>query len=325
MSRRQLLIALTAATLCGVGPMSRAADFPSKPVTIVVPYPAGGAADLVARTLAPKLAERLGQPVVVDNTAGASGTIGAAKVVAAAPDGHTLLLGSGSEVSIAKLTNPAIRYDGTRDLAPVALVGTQPLVLVARSGFAARSLDEMLSAARANPGKLNYGTAGMGTPQHLLGTLLAMEAKVELTHIPYKGAAPIVNDVLGQQLDLAVLTLSGAQAHVKSGGMRALALSEKQRAAALPQVAPFAETKGLAAVDLNVWSGLLAPAKTPAAVIERLNRDIVAVLGQGDVQAKLTEAGYRIVGGGADAFAGFIAAETDKYRRIVQSANIKTD
>jgi len=302
-----------------------AADFPAKPVVIVVPYAAGGAADFVARTVAAKLSTRLKQPVVVENVGGASGTIGAAKVVAAAPDGYTLLLGSGSEVSIARLTNPKIRYDGQRDLAPVALVGTQPLVLVGSNSLSARTMDEVLALARANPGKLNYGTAGVGTPQHLMGELINLDAKVKLFHVPYKGAAPIINDLLGKQLDLAVVTLSGAQAHVKSGGMRAIALSEKRRATAMPQVPTVSETRGLESVDMGVWSGLLAPAKTPPEVVDLLNREIGQVLRQPDVQARLTEAGYRIVGGSPASFAEFISAETDKYRRIVQAAGIQAE
>ncbi|HLB78332.1 MAG TPA: tripartite tricarboxylate transporter substrate-binding protein, partial [Candidatus Dormibacteraeota bacterium] len=179
---RKLLSALVVSVSC-IG-AAHALDFPARPVTIVVPFPAGGAADFVARTIAPKLSERLKQPVVIDNTAGASGTVGAAKVVAAAPDGHTMLLGSGSEVSIARLTNPKIKYDGQRDLAPVTLVGTQPLLLVGSTSFSARSMDEVLVLARANPGKLNFGTAGVGTPQHLMGELINLEAKVKLFHIP---------------------------------------------------------------------------------------------------------------------------------------------
>ncbi len=320
---KKLLPALVASLSC-IG-AAQALDFPVRPVTIVVPFPAGGAADFVARTIAPKLSERLKQPVVIDNTAGASGTIGAAKVVAAEPDGYTMLLGSGSEVSIARLTNPKIKYDGQRDLAPITLVGTQPLLLVGSTGFTARSMDEVLAQARANPGKLNFGTAGVGTPQHLMVELINLEAKVKLFHIPYKGAAPIINDVLGQQLDLAVVTLSGAQAHVKAGTMRAIALSESRRSPAMPQVSSVSETKGLGAVDMGVWSGLLAPAKTPPAVIELLNRELVEVLKQPDVQAKLTDAGYRIATNSPAAFARFIATETDKYRRIVQTANIQSD
>jgi len=320
---RKLLSALVVSVSC-IG-AAHALDFPARPVTIVVPFPAGGAADFVARTIAPKLSERLKQPVVIDNTAGASGTVGAAKVVAAAPDGHTMLLGSGSEVSIARLTNPKIKYDGQRDLAPVTLVGTQPLLLVGSTSFSARSMDEVLVLARANPGKLNFGTAGVGTPQHLMGELINLEAKVKLFHIPYKGAAPIINDVLGQQLDLAVVALSGAQAHVKAGTMRAIAVSESRRARAMPQVAPVSETQGLGAVDMGVWSGLLVPAKSPPAATELLNRELLEVLKQPDVQAKLMDAGYRIAANSPGAFANFIAAETDKYRRIVRAANIQSD
>ncbi len=317
------LASLVAAT-CLAG-TAIADTYPSKPITLLVGYTPGGSVDLVARTVAEELGKRLGQPVVVENAAGAAGTIGAAKAVRAAPDGYTLLLGSGSEISIARLTSPSVKYDGQKDLQPITLVGTQSMVLVGANNVAARNTDELLAYARANPDKLSFASSGVGTPLHLSGELIKQQAKINMEHVPYKGAGPMLTDLLGGQIPLAVLVLSSALPHIKTGKIKVFGVTEAHRASALPDVPTLAESKGLDGVDMGVWFGLFAPAKTPEAITARLDKEMAEVLKQPAVRDKLTESGLALAGLGPKDFASFIGKETAKYQKIIQTANIRTD
>ncbi len=299
-----------------------AQNYPAKPITLVVGYPPGGSVDLIARTIAPELGRRLGQPIVIDNAAGASGTIGTQKVVAAAADGYTLLLGSGSEISIAKLTNPAVRYDGARDLSPLALIGTQPMVLVGKAGIEAKNADELVASAKRSPGKYSFASSGTGTPLHLAGEMINQQGQIQLVHVPYKGAAPMANDILGGQIDLAVFVLSSALPHIKSGKVRAFGVTESRRSKAAPDVPSLAETKGLEGVDMGVWFGLFAPARLAAPVADLLQKELLATLAEPAVRAKLTDAGVNVVAAPASDLAAFVGKETQKYRRIVEIAKI---
>ncbi|NUO86612.1 MAG: tripartite tricarboxylate transporter substrate binding protein [Cupriavidus sp.] len=300
-----------------------AATWPTKPITLVVGYTAGGSVDLVARTIAPELGKRLGQSVVIENLGGAGGTIGAAKVVKAEADGYTLLMGSGSEVSIARLTNPAVRYDGEKDLAPVTFVGTQPMVLVGKPGLPAKNAAELITLAKAQPGKLSYASSGVGTPLNLAGELIKQQGRVEITHVPYKGASAMATDLLGGQIDLAGMVLSSALPHIQANRVQAYGVTNARRSPVAPNVPALAETTALKGVDMGVWFGLMGPASLPKPVVERLNTEMQAVLAMPEVKKKLAEAGVEVAPGNPAQFGSFIRRETGRYRTIVQTAGIQ--
>ena len=321
---RRTLAATLLACLAALGAgtaLAQDAPYPSRPVTLVVGYSAGGSVDLVARAVAPELARRLGQQVVVENVAGAGGTLGAAKVVAARPDGYTLLLGSPSEVGINSLITRQARYDGLQDLAAVGLIGAQPLVLVAGPRMAATDANAFRALLAQQPGKLSYATSGIGTPLHLAGELIKREGGVDMVHVPYRGAPQMATDLLGGQVDFAVFVLSSALPHIREGRMKAIGLTTRQRAAVAREIPALAETPRFAAVDLGVWFGLFAPARTPAPVVARLQRELREVLRQGEVAGKLEAAGLTLT---PDLDAPrFVREEVERFRRIVEFARIE--
>lgn len=302
-----------------------AQTYPARSVTLVVGYAPGGAVDLVARVTGAPLTERLGQSVVIENIGGASGTVGTAKVVAARPDGYTLLLGSGSEVSIAKLINPNVTYDGERDLSPISLVGTAPMVLVGGAKLKAETLEQLLAEARARPGQLNYASPGIGSPLHLAGELIKMRGGVDISHVPYKGSGPSINDLLGGQIELAVVAISTGLPHINSGKLKAFGVTEAKRSKVAPTIPALAENKNLAGVDIGVWYGLFAPAKTPAAILQRLHKDLLEALKHPKLVSTLADQGISIVGSSPAELQAFIRADTEKYRKIVESANIRAE
>lgn len=321
---RRTLAATLLACLAALGAgtaLAQDAPYPSRPVTLVVGYSAGGSVDLVARAVAPELARRLGQQVVVDNVGGAGGTLGAAKVVAARPDGYTLLLGSPSEVGINQLITRQARYDGLQDLAALGMIGAQPLVLVAGPRTAATDANAFRALLAQQPGKLSYATSGIGTPLHLAGELIKREGGVDMVHVPYRGAPQMATDLLGGQVDFAVFVLSSALPHIREGRMKAIGLTTRQRAAVAREIPALAETPRFAAVDLGVWFGLFAPARTPAPVVARLQRELREVLRQGEVAGKLEAAGLTLT---PDLDAPrFVREEVERFRRIVEFARIE--
>ncbi|RYY59198.1 MAG: tripartite tricarboxylate transporter substrate binding protein, partial [Comamonadaceae bacterium] len=279
--RAILAIALGAATLA---PSLHADTWPAKPVTLVVPYPPGGSADILARSIGQKLGDRLGQTVIVENRAGAGTAIGAKAVAVAAPDGYTLLLGTVSSQAI----NPAmtkVGYDALKDFVAVSPVAAIPFVLVAHPSLPAANVGDVLAMARATPGKVSYASAGPGTSNHLAGELMASAAKVTLLHVPYKGSAPALNDVLGGHVPLMFDLLATALPNVQSGKLKALAVTSRQRTPLLPNV-PTARESGLQDYEVTAWFGVFAPAATPAPVVARLNGDLTAVLQAPDMQKR---------------------------------------
>jgi tripartite-type tricarboxylate transporter receptor subunit TctC len=301
------------------------AAYPERPITMVVPFSPGGSSDNVGRSLEQKLSERLGQPIVVENVGGAGGVIGTHKVVRAKADGYTVLVGSGSEILINKLINPKTPYDASKDLTPLAFIGTGPMVLVAKTSLPVNSVSEVLAFARANPGKLNYASAGNGTPMHVAGELLKIRGNVSMVHVPYKGAAPALMDIIGGQIDLGVSTLSAALPHIKAGKVKALAVTTAKRTELAPDIPAIAETKGLEGFDLGVWFGLFAPDGTPPDVIRRLQTETQAVLQDPAVRKRLAEVGITPSGASAEALAKFMAAETQTYRKVVDAAKITAE
>jgi tripartite-type tricarboxylate transporter receptor subunit TctC len=317
-SRRQLLRwsgLLPAATLPS---WVSAQSWPlGKTITLLVGYPPGGSTDMVARTIGEALGKRLGATVIIENAAGAGGTIGAQKVVNATPDGYTLLLGSGSEVSIARLFNSAVRYNGETDLSHIGLIGTTPMVLLAGAKTSIKTLDEAISKSKAEPKRYSFASSGVGTPLHISGELLNMMAGSNLRHIPYRGAAQQVQDLLGGQIEYSMSVLSSALPHMESGKAIALAVTTAQRSRAAPQVPAMSEHPRLKGYDMNVWFGLFGPAKLPALMMARLNQALNESLRDPMVWQKLQAAGISNDGGSPAQLSSFIRAETTRVKSVV--------
>ena len=299
--------------------------YPERPVTLVVPFAPGGSSDIIARTIAPTLGERLGQPVVLDNVSGAGGTLGTQKTVRAAPDGYTMLLGSGSEILINKLINPKTPYDALKDLSPIVFVGTGPMVLIGKTTMAASTMAELLKQAREKPGALSYASAGNGTPMHVAAELLKMRAGVSMVHIPYRGAAPAITDIVGGQIDLGVSTLIAALPYIRSGKVKAYAVTSLQRSELAPEIPALSQTPRLEGFDLGVWFGLFVPAGTPADVAKKLQAAAAATMADAGVRKRLNEQSIRPSGAGADELEKFMAQEVEKYRSVVKAAKISAD
>ncbi len=316
--RRSLLAGLAIAACM---PTAYAQGWPAaKAITLVVGYPAGGSVDLVARIVSEPLGKRLGTQIVVENIGGAGGTIGAQKVVNAAPDGYTLLLGSGSEVSIARIYNAAVKYNGETDLTGIGLIGITPMVFVAGPKAGVKTMDEALALAKRNPGKLNFASSGIGTPLHVAGELINLKAGTSIRHVPYRGAAQMVQDVLGNNIEFGVFVLSSALPHIESGRMIPLAVTTTERSRAAPQVPAMTEFAKMKDYNMNVWFGLFGPAKLPAPMAARLNKELGEVLRDPAVWQKLQKAGISNEGGTPQALASFIKAETLRVRSVVNQA-----
>lgn len=323
-TRRLLPRTSRVAAICGLllGAGGAFAAYPDKPITLVVPFAPGGSSDIVARNLAPMLGERLGQSVIIDNVSGAGGLLGTQRTIRAAPDGYTILLGSGSEILINKLINPALAYDGIKDLAPAVFVGTGPMVLVGKPGLPANNVTELLALAHAKPGVLSYASAGNGTPMHVAGELLKMRANIFMTHIPYRGAAPALVDLIGGQIDLGVSTLSAAQPYIKSGKIKAYAVTSAKPSELAPGIPALGMVRGLEGFDLGVWFGLFMPAKTPPEILQKVQAAAQQVLADPAIRKKLAEQGISASGASADELRKFMATEVEKYRAVVKAAKI---
>jgi tripartite-type tricarboxylate transporter receptor subunit TctC len=318
-----LLAAALLGTLAGVA--SAQPSWPgAKPITLIVPYSAGGSVDFTARLVANKLAERLKQSVVIENVTGAGGAIGVAKAVNAAPDGYTLVAGPDSAIAIGRLINPAaFKFDPLKDLAPVGMLNTAPMVLVARPGLPVKDFADFVKLAKASPGKFNYATSGVGTVLQLAMELLKERTGIFVTHVPYRGGAQIATDVIGNQVDLAMLVSTSAIPHVTGNRLKALGVTGSQRLEALPQVPAFGEMPGLKGFDMVSWTGIFAPANTPAPIVSRLNQELNAVLKDPEVRAKLQEQGALPGTGSPEDLGRFVKSEYARNQKIVQAANIK--
>lgn len=321
---------LAAAALCTVSFVASAQPAPAwpaaKPITLVVPFPAGGAVDFAARLVATKLGERLKQPLVIDNVAGAGGVVGTTKAMRAAPDGYTLLMAPDSPVVIAPLVMPAtVKYDGLKDLAPVGLVNVSPMMLVARPGLPVNNFADLLKLARSHPGELSYASPGVGNVLHLAMESVKHQAKMDVLHVPYKAATQIVTDLIGNQIDLAMLVPSTALSNLKANKLKPIGVTAEQRLALAPDIPALAESPELKGFHFVTSIGVFAPAKTPAAIVERLNRELNEVLGSAEVRAKFEEQGALPGSGSAADFAAFLRREQSRYDRIVKAAGVKAD
>jgi tripartite-type tricarboxylate transporter receptor subunit TctC len=309
-----------------VSSIAQAQGYPTRAVNLIVPYAPGGSVDPVARLFTPKLGERLGQPIVIDNAVGAGGVIGTTKAANAPADGYTLLFSVESTMVIAKLVTPAtVKYDGLRDFTPISLVGTSPLVLVGKPELAARNAGELLQMMRANPGKLNYATSGIGTSLHLAGELINQVAKVNMVHVPYKVGAQIVTDLTGNQIDLAVLPLVSTQQAVRAGRIKAFGVMDAKRwptAQEMPALGEQAEFRG---AEVLVWFGLFAPAKTDGAIVARLAREMNTVLKDAEIAKRMSDLSLQPANYSPAEFAAFLQREHDKFAAVVKTANIKAE
>lgn len=297
----------------------------AKPITLIVPFSAGGNVDTTARLVGQKLGERLGQSIVIDNLPGAGGVLGVSKAAKSPADGYTLLMGFDGPISIAQLVNSAVKYDAERDLAPVGLVTIAPVVAVARPGLPAHDITELIALARSRPGALTYATSGVGTMLHLAMEMLQERAKVRLVHVPYRGGAQITSDVLGGQVDVGMLVTTSATPLVQQKKLAGLGVTSAQRIASIPEVMTFGESPELKGFDLNTWTGLFVPAKTPQAVVARLATELDAVLKLPEVRQRLQEGGATPGSGTPATFASFLQKEKAGYAQIVKSANIQQE
>ena len=320
------LVALGAsATLAGLPLAAQAqAAFPSKPIRLIVPFTPGGVTDTSGRIVADALGKRLGQQVNVDNRPGASGNIGTQLAASAEPDGHTLVLAFDGTMVINPHVFAKVPFDTLRDFAPLGKIGDAVLILVAHPALAAKSLREVIALSKAQAAGLSYGTSGTGGTPHIAGELLKQRTGANLTHIPYKGGGQAMTDVLGGTIPLVYTAVAGAYQHVKSGKLHAVAVSSAQRVKSLPEVPTFIES-GVADFEVNSWVGILAPAKTPKAVLDRLNTELNAVLNDAEVKEKLAALGISTTPGTAEQFGEEMKRDLARYGPVVRAAGIKAD
>jgi tripartite-type tricarboxylate transporter receptor subunit TctC len=298
-------------------------SYPNKPIHLIVGYAPGGPTDIVARLIAAKMQESLGQPVIVENKPGAGSNIASEYVVKSAPDGYTLLVGS-----IANATNMVVykhlTYDTLRDLAPITQLMSAPSVLVATPGFPAKSLQDLIALAKRNPGKYAFASTGSGGSPHLAGEMLKMRAGIDLIHVPYKGAALVQSDLIGGQVQMAFETALSVVPHVQGGQLRAIAVAANRRLAQLPDVPTMAEA-GLPDFEVSSWNGLFAPAKTPPEIIARLHEAAVKALAAPDVREKFTAQGAEAMGSTPEEFRAYIRAEIEKWGKVVRASGARVD
>ena len=304
--------------------LAAAQTFPSKPVKLVVPFPPGGPLDAVGRAIADKLMQTWGQPVVVENKPGAGGNIGADLVAKSPADGYTVVMGALSTHAVNPSLYPTMPYDAVRDFAPITLVAITPNVLVVNPSLPVHSVKELIAYAKANPGKLSFGSGSNGSAGHLAGELFKVDTGVDMIHVPYKGGAPAMQALLAGDTQLMFDNLANAMPQVKAGKLRALAVTTAQRSKLAPELPTMAEA-GVPGFDISTWFGLLAPAGTPPAVIAKWNADVTKILDSPDMRERLNAQGAEAQPTSPQQFGAFIAAELAKYARIVKASGAKVD
>lgn len=323
-TRRDLLRAGAAGALLALAPRAFAAGYPEKPVTMIVPYSPGGQGDVFARILSEQLGKHYLQTFIVENRPGASGALGARLVLRAPADGLTLMLGQTGEIAVNPYAMKSPGYDPLREFAPVVLVGDSPLVLAVPQQSPYTSLDALIQAARAKPETIAYASSGTATPGHLAAAALALGTKTQLLHAPYKGAGQAMSDLLGGHVDFFFSSASAAMPHVNGGRLRVLAVSSRERLAILPQVPTVAEA-AVPGFQFSLWGGVFAPAATPAAVLDELNRSLNAILADPAIKSRLESDGAAVRPNTRAEFARFVQDEAQKYQRLVQATGVKID
>ncbi len=317
-------MALLAAGLALAAGAQTAPAFPDKPIRMVVTFPPGGSTDAVVRMLVPRLNEKLGQQVVVDNRPGAGGNIGLTVVAKAAPDGYTLGVGAAGALSANSSLYPNMPFDTQKDLKPVSMLAAIPFVIIGHPSMAAKNQKDLIALAKSQPGKLSVGHGGNGTAMHLSAALFGQMADVKLVEVPYKGSGPAALDVLGNQIPLAVVDLPSALQHIKAGKLIAYAVTSPQRLPMLPDV-PTVSEAGLTGYDSTGWFGVVAPAGTPAAIVARMNAEITAALNDEQIKSAMRNLGVEPAPGKPEAFDAYIRSETQKWGKVIKQANIKLD
>ena len=309
---------------CVLSAFAWAQAYPAKPLKMILPFPAGGPTDIVARALGQGLGDALGQNVVIDNRPGGGGMIGATLAARAAGDGYTLLLGGITTIAVAPSVHKNMPYDPLKDLLPVTQATRQPIMLTTHPSLPVKTVKEFIALAKARPGEINYATSGPGGSGHMAGELFRMVAGVNLVHIPYKGAPPALNELIAGQVQVMFGTILATAPHVRAGRVRAIAITGPQRSNALPEVATFAEA-GFADYDASSWNGILVPAGTPRAIVERLNAELVRILASPLVLERLAPDGAIPVPTTPEEFSAFIRSEIVKWAKVVKAANIRID
>ena len=320
--RRGILALAALGLVAATGALAQA--WPARPVRVIVPFPPGGGLDFFARVMAPRLQENLGQQIVVENRSGAGGMVGADAVAKAAPDGYTLLVASSAELTISQHLYPKMAYETTRDFAPVSYAAHAALLFSVHPSLPAKTLAEVVAYARANPGKLSFASAGTGGVQHLAGEILKTAAKIDIVHVPYKGAGPAVIDMVGGQVQMGFTALPSSIQHARAGRLRAIAVTSGKRSAAAPDLPTFTEL-GYPQLDLVVWYAALFPAHTPPEIVARMSAEVNRAVNSPDVKAKLLEQGVESVGTTPDQLARFMASESARYGKIIRETGAKPD
>lgn len=313
-----------AAALLLVGSIVQAQSYPARPIRLVVPYPPGGSTDLVARVIGQKMGDAWGQQVIIDNRPGASGMIGNELVARSAPDGYTIVMGTIGPFAVNQALFAKMPYDPIRDFAPVTLTGNVTNLLVVHPSIPAKNVKELIALARARPGQLTFGSSGTGGAPHLAGELFKIMAKVDAVHVPYKGGGPAMTDLMGGQLSFSFASMPSSLPFAKSGRLRALAVSSAKRSAAVPEIPTVAES-GLPGFVVTDWQGVLAPARTPPEIVNKLNAEVIRILALPDVKEKLSTAGMELVTDTPQEFANYIRSESDKWTQVVKRAGVKVE
>jgi tripartite-type tricarboxylate transporter receptor subunit TctC len=302
--------------------LASAQDFPAKPIKLIVPFPAGGPNDIIARVVGQRMSELTKQPVVIDNRGGQAGVLGTDAIAKANPDGYTIGIVSASALVISP-SMEKVPYDAQKDLAPITLVVTVPEMLVVASNVPAKNMAELVALAKAQPGKLNFASAGLGGLPHLAGELFKLTAKIDVVHVPYRGAAPAINDLLGQQVQMTFLDLPVILPHIKAGALRPIALGARERSPTAPDVPTTAEV-GMPDLLIENWYGMIAPAGTPPAIVATLNRVATQAMADPGVKEKLADQGLTVAGDTPEHFREFIGSETAKWGKVIRDAGLAT-
>lgn len=316
---RLLGLGLSALALTTVASNVLAQSYPAKPIRFVVPYPPGGASDVTARIIGQKLTEAWGQPVVIENRPGANGNIAAEQVAKAPADGYTMLMGNVGPNAISPGLYPNLSYDAVTSFAPVTLTTTVPIVLLVSPSVPVKSVKELIAYAKANPNKLNFASAGNGSSNHLTGELFKSTAGIDIVHVPYKGDAPALTDLMGGQVSMMFTTVVAAMPHIKSGRLQAMAVASAKRIAAMPNLPTVAES-GVPGFDSSSWGGILLPAGTPKEIIAKMHDAVITILAMPDVKVRLSSLGAEVVGNTPEEFGSYIKSETAKWGKVIKTS-----
>jgi tripartite-type tricarboxylate transporter receptor subunit TctC len=303
---------------------AKAQAFPNRTITLVIPFAPGGSTSIVGRVIADRMSQLLGESIVVDNRPGAGGTVGTKLVAKSEPDGYTLLLGYTGTLAIGPSLYKNVGYDPRKDFAPIGMIGHAPNSLVVHPSFPAKTVAELIAYAKAHPGKVNFGSAGVGTVSHICGEYFAQAAGITLVHIPYKGTAPALTDVLGGHIPMAFAPIPAAHANVSGGLLRALAVTSASRSTLLPDVPTISES-GLPGFDISLYYGLVAPAGTPRAVIDKLNKQLKAALASEEVKKQLSQDGTEITPGTPEDYAAFIDKDEKKWSQLLKASGLEQE